>query len=110
MAYRILVDENLDPRTAGLLRDRGHDAAHVEETLGKGAEDPPIARYARRNDFVLLTNDADFLRPDRREGLQILYCPERYSTVPRTRYAPIESRRSSMNSRRWSPTRQTFPT
>ena len=76
MAYRILVDENLAPRTAGLLRERGHAAAHVEETLGKGTDDPPIARYARANDSVLLTNDADFLRPERRQGVKILYCPD----------------------------------
>lgn len=76
MPYRILVDENLDPRTAGLLRDRGHDAINVEAALGKGTADPAIARYAETIDALVLTNDADFLRPELREALSILYCPD----------------------------------
>lgn len=74
MGYRILVDENLDPRTAVHLRSRGHDAVHVEATLGTA--DPPIARFARRNDRALLTNAADFLGPPLRAGIRICYCPD----------------------------------
>lgn len=76
MGYRILVDENVDPQTAGFLRDLGHDPDHVEATLGKGTKDPPIAEHAREHDLLVLTNDADFLRPDRRQGLRVLYVPE----------------------------------
>lgn len=60
MAYRILVDENIDPQTADLLCDQGHDATHVEEALGKGTEDPPIVDHARENGYLVLTNDTDF--------------------------------------------------
>ena len=75
MAYRILVDENIDPQTAELLRDKGHDAVHIEETLGKGVEDPPIVEHALENDYLVLTNDTDFLRPGRRQDVSVLYCP-----------------------------------
>jgi predicted nuclease of predicted toxin-antitoxin system len=59
-----LVDENIDPQTAELLREQGHDAVHIKEALGKGAEDLPIVEYAHENDYLVLTNDTDFLRPD----------------------------------------------
>lgn len=76
MAYRILVDENVDPQTADLLREEDHDAVHIEGTLGKGTEDPEIAAHAREHGYVVLTNDTDFLRPERREGVKVLYCPD----------------------------------
>lgn len=76
MGYRILVDENINPRTARLLRDRGHDAVHIEETLGKGTADVPMAAHARERGCLVLTNDADFLRPTRRTGLTVLYVSE----------------------------------
>lgn len=67
MGYRILVDENLDPQTVLFCRNRGHDAVHVEETLGKGTDDEVIAEYARNEDYVVVTNDRDFLDPERIE-------------------------------------------
>lgn len=76
MVYRVLVDENVDPSTAELLRDQGHEARHIEDTLGKGTADPLIADHARQHDYLVLTNDADFLRPERRRGLTVLYVPE----------------------------------
>ena len=76
MPYRILVDENIDPRTAALLREQGHDAVHVEETIGKGTRDQPIARAARQEGRLLLTNDTDFLDADRRHDVSVLYCPD----------------------------------
>lgn len=48
MAYRVLVDENIDPRTADSLRDKGHESVHVDDALGKGTEDPSIADHARQ--------------------------------------------------------------
>lgn len=76
MAYRILVDENIDPTTVGLLRETGHDAVHVREAFGPGTDDSPIAEHPRQNDYLMLTNDTDFLRPERQQGLAVLYCPE----------------------------------
>lgn len=73
MAYRIPVDENLDPETADLLRTSGHDVGTVGETLGKGANDSDIAAYARERDRLVLTNDTHFHRPPLRGGLTVLY-------------------------------------
>jgi predicted nuclease of predicted toxin-antitoxin system len=47
------------------LRNRGHDATHVEETLGKETADEAIAEYARDEVYLILTNDRDFLDPER---------------------------------------------
>lgn len=76
MAYRILVDENIDPAAVGLLHERGHDAVHMRESVGPDTEDSPIAEHARQNGYLVLTNDTDVLRPERRQGLSVLYCPE----------------------------------
>lgn len=54
----------------------GHGAVHVEERLGKGVGDPAVAVHARENDYVVLTNDTDFLRPEGRQGCKVLYCPD----------------------------------
>lgn len=76
MAYRILVDENVDPGTDELLREDGHEAAHVTEVLSAGTTNPAIADHAREHDYTLLTNDADFLRKERRQRLTVLYVPD----------------------------------
>lgn len=75
MAYRIFVDENIDPNAVDLLRDRGHDAVHVSEALGKGTDDTRILEYAREEGLILLTNVTDVLKPDHREEITVLYCP-----------------------------------
>lgn len=94
MGYRILVDENLDPRTARHLDERGHDAVHVATALEKGTADPPIARHVRQNDMGLLTNDADFLRAERREGVRLLYVPD--SAMPAHRIATLVDELAAM--------------
>lgn len=44
--------------------------------MGRGAADSRIAARARQNDFLVRTNGTDFLRPERRRGIAIPYCPE----------------------------------
>jgi predicted nuclease of predicted toxin-antitoxin system len=57
---KLLLDENLSPKHAVRLRDKGHDAvAVVEESLG-GASDPMIRSAANAAGRVLVTLDADF--------------------------------------------------
>ncbi|MFB6233206.1 MAG: DUF5615 family PIN-like protein [Haloarculaceae archaeon] len=75
MGYRILVDENIDPVTAELLCERGHNAVHVQATVGKGTSDQSVAEYARENSYAILTNDTDFLRSGPSQTT-VLYCPE----------------------------------
>ena len=72
MSYRVLADENLDPQTALFLRNRGHDALHVSEVLGSGTEDDAIAKYAREQEYVILTNDRDFVALERTNELRVV--------------------------------------
>ena len=72
MSYRVLVGENLDPQTALFLRNRGHDALHVSEVLGSGTEDNAIAKYAREQEYVILTNDRDFVALERTNELRVV--------------------------------------
>ncbi len=57
---RLLIDENLSPRVARLLREAGHDAAHVVE-VGLGNTDDPVILGAAADDArVIVTADTDF--------------------------------------------------
>ena len=57
---KLLIDGNLSPRVARLLREAGHDAAHVIE-LGLGNTDDPLILTAAADDArTLVTADTDF--------------------------------------------------
>lgn len=57
---RFLVDAQLPPALARLLRDHDHVAEHVTE-IGLGdASDRTLWRYALDNDAVIVTKDEDF--------------------------------------------------
>jgi predicted nuclease of predicted toxin-antitoxin system len=57
---RRLVDANLPPHLARLLRERGHEASHVGE-IGLGiAGDREILQHARERGWVVVTFDLDF--------------------------------------------------
>jgi predicted nuclease of predicted toxin-antitoxin system len=57
---RLLLDANLSPEVARLLREAEHDAIHVADIGLLSASDPEIMEAAAREDRVLLTADADF--------------------------------------------------
>ena len=50
MESRLLVNENLEPALVAVLRSRGYEATHVQETLGNGVIDDEIARYVNETD------------------------------------------------------------
>lgn len=57
---RSLIDENLSPRVAEILRAAGHDATHARD-LGLGAaSDPVVLETAGRDDRVIVSADTDF--------------------------------------------------
>lgn len=57
---RFLIDAQLPPALAHLLRDKGHSADHVSD-LGLGAApDRQIWDYALANAAILVTKDEDF--------------------------------------------------
>lgn len=74
---RFLVDQNVDPGVAALLRDSGWNAKHVGEVGLLGQPDENILARAQRDDRILLTHDPDFLNdrafpPHRNPGVIIL--------------------------------------
>jgi predicted nuclease of predicted toxin-antitoxin system len=73
--YRLLCDENIDPRAVDALSDLGIDAAHVNDAPGAGSDDPAVAARARSEGRRLLTNDTGFLDETRYPDVTVLYLP-----------------------------------
>ena len=59
---RILLDEGLPVRAAGVLRDRRLDAVHAREVGLASADDASILEYAREHGHACITLDHDFHR------------------------------------------------
>jgi predicted nuclease of predicted toxin-antitoxin system len=57
---RLLIDENLSPRVARLLREAGHDAAHVTEVGLGNTDDAEILDAATDGARAIVTADTDF--------------------------------------------------
>jgi len=57
---RLLLDANLSPKVAQLLKGAEHDAIHVADIGLLSASDPEIMDVAARENRVLLTADSDF--------------------------------------------------
>lgn len=76
MTYSVLCDENVEAATIGELEQHGITATHVNNKPGKGSTDDAIARFARDNGYLVLTNDADFLDAETFPAVRILYFPD----------------------------------
>ncbi len=57
---RFLIDQNLSPVAAVLLREMGYEAVHVAEIGMKSASDRDIMAEAVKRDAVIVTRDIDF--------------------------------------------------
>lgn len=57
---KLLLDENLSPRQATMLRDLGFDAQSVIDAGLGGAPDHQIREFAIQQNRILITLDADF--------------------------------------------------
>ena len=57
---RFLIDEDLPRATGDLLCRYGHDPIDVRDVGLRGAKDPQIAAYARRERLCIVTGDFDF--------------------------------------------------
>ncbi len=57
---KVLVDMNLSPIWAEVLRDAGFEAAHWSALGEPGAQDRVIFDFARSGAWVILTHDLDF--------------------------------------------------
>lgn len=76
MAYRLLLDENVEHEVLHRLENYGHDVEHVDfvSELGKGTDDYPIAQYSHDTDRVIVTYDDDFvLEVDEADYRAVLY-------------------------------------
>jgi predicted nuclease of predicted toxin-antitoxin system len=74
---KLLVDENLSIRVAGMLRDAGHDAVHVTAVGLGSTNDEMILQTAANDGSIIVTADADFgtllaLRGDHRPSVLML--------------------------------------
>ena len=56
----LLFDENISPRLADRLADIYPASAHVSNVGLGNALDKVVWEYARQNDFMIVTKDADF--------------------------------------------------
>lgn len=57
---KLLLDANLSPEVARLLKEAGHDAIHVADIGLLTAADPEILQAAAKKERILLTADSDF--------------------------------------------------
>jgi predicted nuclease of predicted toxin-antitoxin system len=57
---KLLLDENLSPQHAAILREQGHDAVAVIEAGLSAAPDDKVRAFAIESGRVLITLDADF--------------------------------------------------
>jgi predicted nuclease of predicted toxin-antitoxin system len=57
---KLLFDQNLSPRLIRHLADLYPDSTHVHLIGLDAAPDPLIWQYARDNNFIIVTRDADF--------------------------------------------------
>jgi predicted nuclease of predicted toxin-antitoxin system len=58
---RFLVDENIECVVLDTLRESGFNAVSTNDVGISGHPDENVLAFAKRDDRVLLTNDADFL-------------------------------------------------
>ncbi len=57
---KLLFDENLSPKMVAALADVFPDSAHVDRIGLGGGSDDEVWRYAKANDFMLVSKDSDF--------------------------------------------------
>jgi predicted nuclease of predicted toxin-antitoxin system len=60
---KFLIDECLSPKLAGLARELGYDATHVNWVNLHRTRDDLIAVYAVMMDYVLVTNNGSDYKP-----------------------------------------------
>lgn len=57
---RLVIDMNLSPRWAEMLRQAGFEATHWSEIGAASAPDGEVLAHARAHGLVLVTHDLDF--------------------------------------------------
>jgi len=57
---KLLFDENISPRLAGVLLDIYPESSHVHNCGLGSANDADVWQYARDNGFTIVSKDSDF--------------------------------------------------
>ena len=57
---KLLFDENLSPRLVEAIGTLYPNSRHVRDCGLRGASDDEVWRYARQNDFAIVSKDSDF--------------------------------------------------
>lgn len=57
---KLLFDQNLSHKLARRLADLFPNSTHVREVGLKEAEDPEVWEYAKQQEFLIVSKDADF--------------------------------------------------
>ena len=58
---KFLIDAQLPPGLTQWLKERGHEAQHVEEVGLRNADDSEIWNRALTDSFIIITKDEDFV-------------------------------------------------
>jgi predicted nuclease of predicted toxin-antitoxin system len=56
---KLLFDENLSHKLANRLAELFPDSVHVRDVGMKATDDPTVWDYAKENDFMIVSKDAD---------------------------------------------------
>jgi len=56
---KLLFDENLSPALSGRIADLFPNSLHVRDVGMKATDDPVVWNYAKDNDFMIVSKDAD---------------------------------------------------
>ena len=76
MAYRLVLDENIEHEVLHRLRNYGHDVEHVDflTALGKRTDDYSIGEFSRDTDRLIVSYDDDFaLELEESDFVAVLY-------------------------------------
>ena len=65
---KFLIDQNLSPLVAKLLRDAGHDAIHIREIGMERSDDADILDRAAADDQTIVSEDTGLRDASRRTG------------------------------------------
>ena len=99
---RFLIDANLSPQAATLMREHGLDATHVVDVRRMTASDFEIFDRALEDGYVVITTDSDFPMP---LALRRATNPSLTAFAESVNSTPSSTPRSaSPTSLRWPPT------
>ncbi|MBI2872405.1 MAG: DUF5615 family PIN-like protein [Chloroflexi bacterium] len=85
---KVKLDENLDARLAGQLRQAGHDAATVVSQGASGLDDEALLKLCKDEERLLVTLDVGFANvlrylPSESPGLVVLRGPNQHFATMR---------------------------